>query len=92
MQRHVRATFNIVQVYRKFVEIACHWRVLDGFDQHFQATVHFPISSAIDEPQQQRQLLSGKFRERWESNPGWLGPEASMLTIAPCCPLFVLLV
>ena len=31
-----------------FVVIVCHQAVLDGFDQHFQATVHFPLSSAID--------------------------------------------
>ena len=26
--------------------------VLEGFDQHFQATIHFPRSSAADWPQQ----------------------------------------
>ena len=31
--------------------------VKDGFEQHFQATVHFPLSSAIDEPQQHRQFF-----------------------------------
>ena len=25
-----------------FVVLACHEPLLDGFDQHFQATVHFP--------------------------------------------------
>ena len=60
---------------------------LDGFDQHFQATVHFPLSSPIDNPQQHQRLIHMKqFRERWESNPGHLGLEASMLTIVPCCP------
>ena len=26
--------------------------VVDGFDQHFRATVHFPLTSAFDLPQQ----------------------------------------
>ena len=26
------------------------------------------------------------FSERWESNPGQLGPEASLRTIVVCCP------
>ena len=25
-----------------FLVLACHWPELDGFHQHFQATVHFP--------------------------------------------------
>ena len=45
-----------------FVALACHWPVLD---QHFQATVHFPLSNAIDLRQQYRQFfplnqISGK--------------------------------
>ena len=31
-----------------FVELACHWPELDGFDQHFQATVNFSLASAVD--------------------------------------------
>ena len=27
--------------------------VLDGFDQHFQASVHFPLTSAVNKSQQQ---------------------------------------
>ena len=57
--------------------------VWSTFSSHF----HFPLSSAIDNPQQHQRLIHMKqFRERWESNPGYLGLEASMLTIVPCCP------
>ena len=28
-----------------FIELACHLSVLDEFDQHFQASVHFPLTS-----------------------------------------------
>ena len=31
-----------------FEELAGHWPELDGFDQHFQATIHFPLTSAAD--------------------------------------------
>ena len=31
-----------------FVVLACHYDVLDGFDQLFQATVNIPQSSSID--------------------------------------------
>ena len=37
---------NRLQIF--FVVLACHYPVLDGFDQHFEASVHFPISIAID--------------------------------------------
>ena len=31
-----------------FVVLACHYAALYGFDQGFQVTVHFPLSSAMD--------------------------------------------
>ena len=31
-----------------FVVLACHQTELDAFDQHFQATIHFPLTSTID--------------------------------------------
>ena len=53
----IRVTKNSVLII--FVVLACHnlvlashKLVLDGFDQHFQATVHFLLSSAIDKPWQ----------------------------------------
>ena len=33
---------------RGFVVLPCHSPELDGFDQHFQATVHFPLTSPVD--------------------------------------------
>ena len=43
--------------------------VLDGFDRHYQAFVHFPLTSAIDKSQQHQNKFSGMP----ELNPGWLG-------------------
>ena len=31
-----------------FVELACHLQELDGLNQHFQATVHLPLTGAVD--------------------------------------------
>ena len=31
-----------------FLVLACYWPKLYGFDQHFPATVNFPLTSAID--------------------------------------------
>ena len=39
------ATCNFLSLF--FVVLAFHKLVLHGFDRHFQATVHFPVSSAI---------------------------------------------
>ena len=61
--------------------------VLDGFDQHFQATVNFPLSSAINKLLQDEQFFpSKKLRNAGNQNTGQLGPEASKLTIVLCCP------
>ena len=66
------------------VALAYHLPVLDGLNQHFQATVHLPQTSDID-------YLSNVDNffplECCESNLGHLGQEASMLTIVLCCPL-----
>ena len=35
--------------------------VFNWFDQHFQATVHSPLSSAVASPQQHRQLFPLNF-------------------------------
>ena len=37
-----------------FVVLACHYLELDEFDQHFQATVNFPLISAVDKPKQRK--------------------------------------
>ena len=36
-----------------FVVLACHKPVLDGFNPHFQASVLFPLTSAVNQSQQQ---------------------------------------
>ena len=42
-------TFEHVDYYHKhLLVLACHELVLDGFDRQFQATVHFPLGSAVD--------------------------------------------
>ena len=38
----LRALFSL------FLVLACHLLALDGLGQHFRATVHFPLNSAID--------------------------------------------
>ena len=43
-----------------FVELACHLPVLDGFDPHFQATVHIPLSSALDCHEHHGQFFSSE--------------------------------
>ena len=35
-----------------FVVLACHSQVLDVFNGHFQASVHFTVSSAVNKTQQ----------------------------------------
>ena len=50
-----------------FVVLPCHLPVLDGLDQHFQGTVHFPLSSAIDKPQQRGQFFPQKKNQKKSS-------------------------
>ena len=39
-------------------------------DQHFQATIHFPLTIVIEQPQQPQSIFRlKKFRVCWESNP-----------------------
>ena len=42
-----------------FVVQACRKTVLDSFDTHFQASVHFPRTSAKDNSQQNRNKFLG---------------------------------
>ena len=44
-----------------FLVLAFHLPVLDGLDQHFQATVHFSLSSTNDLSQQHRQFFPLNF-------------------------------
>ena len=45
-----------------FLVLACHYPLLDGFDQHFQASVHFPLTSAVNKSQQHGNKFSGMLR------------------------------
>ena len=64
--------------------------LLDGFDQHYQASVRFLLNSAADKSRQYQELKSCGFREL---NPGQLGEkpswevEALIQTLA-CCVFF----
>ena len=54
--------------------------MLEGFNEHFQATVFFPPSSAVDNPEGHQQLFTLKISGMLESNYGQLGLEAIILT------------
>ena len=54
-----------------FVAQPCHQPELDGFYQHFQASIHFTLTSAMAEFQQHRKLLS----EMLSVKPGTLGEK-----------------
>ena len=70
----MRANFIFKQLQKSrqpvFVVPACHQPVLDGFNQHFLVTVHFPQTSAINKYQQHLKKLSWECREL---NPRPLG-------------------
>ena len=63
-----------------FVELACHYPALDGFNQHFPASVHFPLTSTVDKSQQHQHKFSGMPR----IEPGAAEWEARMLPL--CSP------
>ena len=66
-----------------FVELACHQPVLDGFNWHYQASVHLPLplSKAVNKSLQHRIYFfrensrEKNFWEHGESNPGLLGEK-----------------
>ena len=51
-----RKIFIMVMFFRFFVVLACHLPVLDGFDWHFQASVHLTLSSAVNKSQRHRKI------------------------------------
>ena len=61
--------------YLFFCSTSCHWLVLDGFDCHFQASVHFTLSSAVNKSQRHQKIPEKFFWECRESNPGLLGEK-----------------
>ena len=47
-----------------FLVLARHLPVLDGFDQHFQASVYFPLTSPFDKSQQHQNLTFGSTKSQ----------------------------
>ena len=51
-----------------FVVLACHQLVLDGFDHHFLAFAHFPLTSHFNRSQQYQNKFFGTLRIKpWSS-------------------------
>ena len=63
------AAFGEFQLWSFFVVLDCHEPELDGFGQHSQATVHFPLTCAVHLPPLK------KIRKCWELNPGLLSEK-----------------
>ena len=61
---------------------------LDGLDQHFRVTVHFPLTSTVDYPQQHKKISSEKKLGIMGIHPGAAGWEASMLPLSLTAPHF----
>ena len=58
-----------------FVVLAFHLPVLDGFDWHFQASVHFTLSNGDVKSLRHQKIQEKFFCECRESNPGLLGEK-----------------
>ena len=63
-----------------FLVLACHYIVLDGFDQHYQASVHFPLT--INKFQQHQNKFSGMLRIKPRAT-GWEARMPSLGYVAP---------
>ena len=61
--------------------LACHYPVTYGFDQHFQVTVHFPLSCAVDSPQQHQHFFPQNiFVNAGNQTQGsWVGKQVCQL-------------
>ena len=57
--------------------LACHKPVLDRSNQHFQASVHFTLTSAVDKSQQHQNTFLGMPRIK----PGATSWEVRMLPL-----------
>ena len=65
-----------------FIHFCCNSQlVLDEFDRHYQATVHFPLAIAVDKSRQHRNNFSGMTRIK----PRAAGLESSV-TSSPTPP------
>ena len=83
------SSYNMAAVFRHatssarlFVVLACHCPTLDGLEQHFQASVHFPLLSTVDKSQQYQNQFWGMPRIKPKS-AGW---EARMLLLCYAAP------
>ena len=61
-----------------FEVLASHMPELDGLDQHFQATVHFPLTRAANQPQQHQYFFFKKLSWMLGIEPRAAGWEVSM--------------
>ena len=69
-----------------FVVLACHWAVLDGFNWHFQASVHKTLCSAVHKLQQHWKIPEKIIRECRESNLVLLGDKQECYLFAVLSP------
>ena len=69
--------------------VVLEWQlpVLDWFDWHFKASVHFTQSSAINKSQWHRKIPQKAFREWRKSNLGLLGEKQETMSISCVCHL-----
>ena len=75
IQRHQLSATNKVFIRTQHLVLllkffcSTSYLILDGFDQHYQASVHFPLTSTIDKSQQHENNFWGEWRIL---NPGVL--------------------
>ena len=70
-----------------FVVLSCHWPVLDGFDWHFQASVHFSQSSPINKFQGDGKIPEKLFGNIWIWTQG-CGVRSKNATSVLCSPQY----
>ena len=69
-----------------FLVLACHSPVLDGFNGHFQASVHFTLGSAINEYKQHQKIPKKKISGMLGIEPRAAGWEAQMRPLSYAAP------
>ena len=74
-----------------FVLLVCHSPVLDGFDGHFQASVHLTLSSAVNKSQRIKKMAEKFFRNFRNSNLGLLGENQECYLCAMQPPKVIIL-
>ena len=74
---HLKSPLGVGDQFHNLYCSTCLPLVLDEFDQHFQASVNFLLTSAVDKSQQRRNKCSGMPRIK----PGATGWEVRMLPL-----------